>query len=136
MLKRRTSTYQAGRRSRDWRKVKHVEHADVLVVGWSPGEGDRASTLGSLMLAERDGDGLRYVGRVGTGFRDAALTRLAAALAADEAGAPLLDDVPADVARDARWVAHPLAAEVEHAGRTRTGSLRHPVWRGLRPDLG
>ena len=101
VLKRRTSTYQAGRRSRDWRKVKHVEHADVLVVGWSSGEGDRASTL-----------------------------------TADEAGAPLLDDVPADVARDARWVAHPLAAEVEHAGRTRTGSLRHPVWRGLRPDLG
>lgn len=136
VLKRRTSTYQAGRRSRDWRKVKHVEHADVLVVGWSPGEGDRASTLGSLLLAERDGDGLRYVGRVGTGFRDATLTRLAATLTADEAGAPLLDDVPSDVARDARWVAHPLAAEVEHSGRTRTGSLRHPVWRGLRPDLG
>lgn len=135
VLKRRTSTYQAGRRSRDWRKVKHVEHADVLVVGWSPGEGDRASTLGSLLLAERDGDGLRYVGRVGTGFRDAALRRLAATLTADETSMPPLDDVPSDVARDARWVAHPVPAEVEHSGRTRTGSLRHPVWRGLRHDL-
>ncbi|WP_370520727.1 hypothetical protein [Sanguibacter sp. HDW7] len=141
VLKRRTSTYQAGRRSRDWRKVKLVEHADVLVVGWSPGEGDRASTLGSLLLAERDGaerdgDGLRYVGRVGTGFRDAALARLASTLRSGEASAPLLGDVPSDVARDARWVSHPFSAEVEHAGRTRTGSLRHPVWRGLRTDLG
>jgi bifunctional non-homologous end joining protein LigD len=46
---------------------------------------------------------------------------------------PLADVPPAD-ARDAMWVTPALVGEVEFSEWTRTGRLRHPSWRGLRPD--
>ena len=47
----------------------------------------------------------------------------------------LLDDVPRDDARDARWVEPRLVGEVYYTELTGPGRLRTPVWRGWRPDL-
>ncbi|MGP7961522.1 non-homologous end-joining DNA ligase [Sanguibacter sp. A247] len=135
VLKRRGSSYRVGQRSADWRKVKHVEHTDVVVVGWRPGRGSRGSTLGSLLVARRSGDGLVYAGRVGSGLDDRQLARLRDLADKDAGSAPLVAGVPAEDARDARWLAHGWRAEVAHSGVTAGGRLRHPVWRGLRPDL-
>lgn len=136
MLKRRGSTYRAGQRSADWRKVKHIDHADVVVVGWRPGRGSRGATVGSLLVAVERGGELVYAGRVGSGLDDRQLGRLRELVEKDAAKEPLVDDVPAEDARDARWIAHGVRAEVAHSGLTAGGRLRHPVWRGLRPDLG
>ncbi|MGA7097677.1 MAG: non-homologous end-joining DNA ligase [Acidimicrobiia bacterium] len=69
MAKRSSSIYRPGARSRDWLKVKVTFDADVVIVGWTEGEGRRKGTLGSLVMAVYDEDGkLRYVGNVGTGF--------------------------------------------------------------------
>ena len=46
---------------------------------------------------------------------------------------PLLD-VPREDARDAHWVTPSLVGEVTYGELTEPGRLRHPVWRGLRPD--
>jgi len=43
------------------------------------------------------------------------------------------DAVPADIARHARWVTAELVGDVEY--REFRGTLRHPSWKGLRPDL-
>ena len=102
---------------------------------WRPGRGERTGSIGSLRGATRTPDGLRYAGRVGAGLSDRDLARLekkVAPLAADEL---IVDDVPAAESRDARWLSRGLLAEVEHGGWTGSGRLRHPVWRGLRPDL-
>ena len=75
------STYQPGRRSRSWIKIKNFLDLEVVVVGWSPGSGRRAGTVGSLLLAVPDADGrLRYAGKVGTGFTDVILDQLMDAL--------------------------------------------------------
>ena len=37
-------------------------------------------------------------------------------------------------AKDASWVSPKLVGEVAYAEWTGTGRLRHPSWRGLRPD--
>jgi bifunctional non-homologous end joining protein LigD len=137
MAKRLTSNYQPGVRSRDWLKVKVTFDADVVIVGWTDGEGRRAGTLGSLVMAVYDAGGLRYVGNVGTGFDrrslDDALDRLGA----------LEDTVPpfgSDVVRSrselrrTHWVVPSLVATVEHRQLTGAGRLRSPSFKGFRED--
>ncbi|MFF3063111.1 ATP-dependent DNA ligase [Oerskovia sp. NPDC057915] len=138
VAKRRTSTYTAGRRSRSWIKVKHSHTQEVVVVGWRPGHGDRSHLVGSLLLAVPDDEGLRYVGRVGSGFTEKDRRDLVTRLGRIERVTnPALDVPPAD-ASDARWVTPHLVGEVDYADWTSApdgdGKLRHAVWRGWRPD--
>ncbi len=143
VAKRRASGYAAGRRSRDWFKVKHVATQEVVVVGWRPlhaGTGtEDARAAGSLLLAVPDGGTWRYVGKVGTGFRERERRDVVTALR-PAAEAPL-DGVPRIEAQHARWAVPERVAEVSFAGWTAVGSdggtsdrLRHAVWRGWRPD--
>ena len=136
IAKRRQSTYEPGRRSRDWVKVKHVRMQEVVVGGWRPGEGRRDGGIGSLLLGVHDEEGrLVYAGHVGTGFTARALDDLLGRLrplALDSA--PFADEVPRAHARDARWVTPRLVGEVAFTEWTRDGRLRHPSWRGLRSD--
>jgi len=135
VAKRLESTYQPGRRSADWRKVKRLRTQEVVVVGWVPGQGRRRSTIGALLLAIPEPDGLHYAGRVGTGFTDAVLRDLAERLAPlHRPQPPVVDDVPRAQAADAQWVTPVLVGEVAFSERTSQGRLRHPTWRGLRSD--
>lgn len=127
VCKRLDSPYLPGRRSELWRKVKITKMLDVVIGGWKQGEGRRRGTIGSLLLGVPDADGLRYVGNVGTGFTEHMLRELAALLAPlARAESPFAGAAPA-----AHWVEPVLAGEVEYAGWTRDGHLRHPSWRGL-----
>ncbi|HLT85622.1 MAG TPA: non-homologous end-joining DNA ligase, partial [Phototrophicaceae bacterium] len=133
VAKRRDAQYTPGRRSRSWLKIKHVTTQEAVVVGWRPGQGNREGKVGSLLLAlPQDGE-LQYIGRVGTGFSEREAAQWARDLGREERKtAPL--DVPRPEARDARWVTPRRVAEVEFAEWTSTGRLRHPRWRGWRPD--
>ncbi|MGO4300557.1 ATP-dependent DNA ligase [Leifsonia sp. RAF41] len=134
MAKRRDSTYASGRRSRSWIKIKHHLAQEVVIAGWTPGNGRRADTIGALLLGIPDGNTLRYVGKVGTGFSDRALDDLAAKLGELEQKAKTMEGVPSADARGAHWVRPDLVGEVEFAEWTGPGRLRQPSWRGLRPD--
>jgi bifunctional non-homologous end joining protein LigD len=137
MAKRRSSRYQPGARSRDWLKVKVTFDADVVIVGWTEGEGRRAGTLGSLVMAVFDGPDLRYVGNVGTGFdRESLEDALHRLRSLEESERPF----PADVVRSrpelrgAHWVSPTLVAKVEHRQLTSAGRLRAPSFQGFRED--
>jgi len=133
VAKRRDAPYTPGRRSRSWLKIKHSATQEAVVVGWRPGQGNREGKVGSLLLALPHDDGLQYIGRVGTGFSEREASQWARELGRDERKtAPL--EVPRPEARDARWVTPRRVAEVEFAEWTSTGRLRHPRWRGWRPD--
>ncbi|MCW4384750.1 ATP-dependent DNA ligase [Salinibacterium sp. SYSU T00001] len=135
LAKRRASTYTPGRRSQSWVKLKHHRTQEVVIAGWRPGSGSRSGKIGSLLLGVPDSEGhLRYIGRVGTGFSEKQLDDLRTRLRRRERVTSPLDDVPAADARDATWVTPALVGEVEFTEWTRTGRLRHPSWRGLRPD--
>ncbi len=132
--KRRDSRYEPGRRSNGWVKVKHVQRQSAVVIGWQPGEGGRSGRLGSLLLAVPGPPRLTYAGHVGTGFTARTLQQLAGALAPLATDRPACE-VPREYARLARWVRPELVAEVEFTAWTRDGRLRHPSYKGLRPDL-
>lgn len=134
MAKRRSARYAPGRRSDAWVKIKHHSTQEVVVIGWRPGKGNRSHRVGSLLMAIPSDDGLRYAGRVGTGFTEKDLDALAPRLARLERKTNPAIDVPAADARDAQWVTPSLVGEVEFAEWTATGRIRQPSWRGFRPD--
>ncbi|MDF2917693.1 MAG: ATP-dependent ligase, partial [Microbacterium sp.] len=135
VVKDPSSRYRIGVRSEEWLKVKLTRTRDVVVGAIRPGKGARRGGIGSLLLGIPDGDGaLRYAGRVGSGFSDAELTRLTAALDPLRTDRNPFVGVPASDASDALWVRPELVGEVEFAEFTPGGILRHARWRGLRPD--
>ncbi|WP_084734359.1 non-homologous end-joining DNA ligase [Rhodococcus sp. RD6.2] len=135
VAKRWDSGYRSGRSS-VWLKLKHFRTCEVVIGGWLPGEGGRAKGVGSVLVGLPAGPGrLRYLGRVGSGMSDATLGRLRDLVAETASGdSPFGDTVPAVDARSARWVRPETVAEVRYSELTDDGRLRHPVWRGLRPD--
>ncbi|MBV9290964.1 MAG: non-homologous end-joining DNA ligase [Frankiales bacterium] len=135
IAKRLDSRYYAGKRSDCWLKLKNLRTQEVVIGGWKPGEGRRKGAIGSLLLGVPDDDGLHYVGHVGTGFTDKMLRELErdlAPLRRDDP--PFAGVVPRPQAKDAQWVDAQLVGEVAFSEWTREGRLRHPAWRGLRPD--
>jgi bifunctional non-homologous end joining protein LigD len=141
VAKRFDCPYIPGKRAAGWRKIKRIQEREVVVVGWAPGEGRRSRGLGALVIAVPTGPvgsadrPLRLAGRVGTGFTDAMLDHLLDVLTPmGRATPPVVDPPRGAPGRDIHWVEPDLVGEVAYTEWTTTDSLRHPVWRGLRPD--
>jgi bifunctional non-homologous end joining protein LigD len=135
LAKRRDSIYEPGKRTKAWRKVKNIRTQEVVIGGWRPGKGRRAGTIGSLILGIPEDGKLRYIGQVGTGFTDALLADLSSRLTRlERKSSPFATELPSAVRRDAHWVTPKLVGEVAFTEWTPDGLLRHPSWRGLRPD--
>lgn len=137
LAKRLSSRYRPGARSRDWLKIKVKFDADVVVVGWTEGEGRRAGTLGSLVMAVYDSGDLRYVGNVGTGFdRHSLADALDRLQQLEETGPPFPSEVLGSrpELQRAHWVEPVLVAKVEHRQLTDAGRLRAPSFQGFRAD--
>lgn len=129
--KRSSSRYRPGERSDDWRKTVHRKTCEAVVVAALAGSGSRTRTFGSLALALWTGEALRYIGSVGSGFDDATLRAVDAALTQMERpGPPPLED-PGLIPMPARWVEPVLVAVVEYSSWTRDGRLRAPVFKGF-----
>jgi bifunctional non-homologous end joining protein LigD len=137
MAKKLDSRYCEGRRTRDWLKVKTRGRQEFVVVGYTRGEGRRANSFGSLVLATYESGRLRWVGNVGTGFTEKTIRELLAKLEplrvekAPLAEVPKMPRVRKD---DIVWVEPRLVAEVEFVEFTHDGHLRAPSFQGLRDD--
>jgi bifunctional non-homologous end joining protein LigD len=135
MAKKVDSPYLVGKRSTSWVKVKARLRQEFVVGGWQPGEGNREGQLGSLLVGVYEAGKLRYTGKVGTGFNQRELERLAGLLAPLATDASPFDPPPPRVVdRAARYVEPELVAEVEFGEWTSEGILRHPSYMGLRDD--
>jgi bifunctional non-homologous end joining protein LigD len=134
IAKRLRSTYDAGRRSSDWCKLKLIRHQTCVVGGWTEPRGSRAR-LGALLLGVYDGHGrLVPVGHSGSGFTDAELERVWTRLVAIESDTCPFATVPKTNERP-HWVRPTLVAEVKFTEWTTDGQLRHPTYLGLRDDI-
>jgi bifunctional non-homologous end joining protein LigD len=135
VAKKWDSTYQPGRRSAAWIKDKNWNTQEVVIGGWRRGEGGRASGIGALLIGVPAAGALRFAGRVGTGFTDSDLAHLKTVLAPLHTDvSPFEGPLPRAELTGVTFVRPELVGEVRYGERTADGRLRHPSWRGLRPD--
>jgi bifunctional non-homologous end joining protein LigD len=125
--------YTPGARASHWIKVKNVRTQDVVIGGWTAGEGGRSTTIGSLAVGVMEDGRLVYSGKVGTGFTEQTLALLKRELE------PLRrDSSPFSGRQPPRgtiYVEPRLVAHVEFREWTKSGTLRAPSFKGLRPDV-
>src|ERR1700683_4462251 len=135
MAKRLASRYEPGRRTASWLKIKNLLRQEFVVGGWKPGEGNRASLIGSLLVGVYGPSGLTFAGHVGTGFTSQtlrSLTRLLAPLHRDSS--PFGSSVPPEHARGVVWVEPEIVIEATFGLWTGAGRLPAASFLGVRTD--
>jgi DNA ligase D-like protein (predicted ligase) len=131
IAKRADSPYVHGR-SRHWLKLKCAHEQELVIGGFTAPQGSRTD-FGALLVGYYEGGGLRYAGKVGTGFSQQLLARLGKELRArEQPESPFVDAAP--IPRGTHWVRPELVAQVAFSEWTRDGRLRHPRFVGLRDD--
>jgi bifunctional non-homologous end joining protein LigD len=142
VAKKKGCPYRPGRRAREWLKVKVIHDADVVIGGWSPGEGARSSSFGALLVGAYEDGELHFLGAVGTGFNAKTLNEVVSALEARESGECRFAEGAAGIKggrfgkpiRNPHWVKPELVAKVEYRELTSGNRLRAPSFKGLRND--
>jgi bifunctional non-homologous end joining protein LigD len=135
MAKRLSSTYRPGTRTKEWRKVKHRQPAEVVIGGYSAGTGNRSSTFGSLLVGRWQGDTLAFAGGVGTGFTQRRLEELTRRLRGLRTPVCPFDPLPPTAyRRGATWVEPELRARVEITEFTNDGYVRQASFVDLIED--
>jgi bifunctional non-homologous end joining protein LigD len=125
------SPYEPGRRSPSWLKVKVVMESEFVIGGYTAPSGARAH-LGALLIGLFDTKGLKFAGKVGSGFDARWLERLKRELDARRLEASPFHDAPRF--KKATWARPELVCQVRFTEWTGDGKLRHPVFLGLRDD--
>lgn len=134
ICKREDAPYRSGRTD-DWLKVKCLREQEFVIGGFTEPAGSRAA-FGALVLGVHDdGGGLRYAGRVGTGFTQGSLREIRRKLLPLETGRAAFSKPPTGAdARGVHWVRPELVAQVAFSEWTKDGVLRQPSFKGLRED--
>jgi bifunctional non-homologous end joining protein LigD len=130
IAKRRGGVYESTRSS-DWRKLKALGSAELVIAGYTPST-NREDTIGALLLANRKDGHWVFAGKVGTGFDQKTRKRLLTLLKPDEVDTAQIDGAPR--LRKAHWVKPKHLAQLRFVEWTRDGKLRHPSFQGLRED--
>ena len=137
VAKRVASTYQPGRRSPDWRKLKLKQRQEAVIAGFTRGKGRRAPGSGRSCwgCTARTGCASPAASERGSATRSSTGWR---------SSSPHSDKRTAHLSRcrgfhacvegSVTWVEPLLVAEIEFAEWTRDGRLRAPVYLGLRDD--
>ncbi|HWB59863.1 MAG TPA: non-homologous end-joining DNA ligase, partial [Chthoniobacteraceae bacterium] len=134
MAKQRASEYTPGKRNDSWLKIKTRLTMDCVIIGYTPGKGDRESYFGALHLAEATPRGLKYVGKAGSGFDERALNNVSEELRRlKTTRKPVKDKIDGETL--STWVEPKLICEVQYMTLTPDGTMREPVFLRLRPDL-
>ena len=131
MAKVRDSKYVA-RRSKDWLKIKKIQEQEVVICGYTEPRGKR-SYFGALILGIYEAEKLQFIGHTGGGFNQKSLKDMYHSLKPLETEKCPFDKIP-HTNETAHWVKPELVGEVKFSEWTEDGSMRHPIFLGLRKD--
>ncbi|HWD40109.1 MAG TPA: DNA ligase D [Fimbriimonas sp.] len=144
MAKRDNSLYYPGERSKEWLKIKANKRQEVVIGGYTRNEGSD-KPFSSLLVGVFDGDELRYVGKIGTGFnvktQKAMLEQFEPLVRATTpfSTEPDINSPtrfrPNPPHATATWLEPVLVCEVSFTEMTAAdGVMRHPSFEGMRVD--
>ncbi len=127
------SVYETGKRSFAWRKVQAHKRQEVLICGFTEPGGGRKH-FGSLVVGVHDNKGnLVFAGHVGGGFdEDSLKTVHKKMLSHVRKTRPFSIDPKTN--GPVTWVEPKFVAEVRFREWTADGSMRQPIFLGLRED--
>ncbi len=132
IAKLRRSRYEPGRRTNAWLKIKIRPEQELVVGGWTPGEGN-AKDLGAVAVGVYEDGALRFAGKVGSGFngrtRRQLLDRLEP-LATDRAPFDPAPERKGELRR-VTWVEPQLVIRAELGGWSRDGMVRQAAFKGI-----
>ena len=133
IAKNKQSRYLQGARTTDWLKVKNIQTQDCVVIGYTPGEGNRNGYFGSLLLAVFNSEELAFVGHSGSGFDFPQITEIFNKLQKLVTAEPPVSYIPY-TNRDPVWVRPLLVVEVKFDGWTKDKIMRAPIFLRIRDD--
>lgn len=126
------SPYRVNKRSSEWLKIKITKEQEAVIAGFTAPKGAR-NHFGALLLAVYNGSEFEYIGNCGTGFDDKTLNELYKKFQPLFTGkSPFKEKITA--AGKIQWLKPKLVCQVKFTEWTGDGSMRHPVFLGLRKD--
>ena len=136
MAKRKDSKYVPGKRSDHWCKIKVRPSRECVLLGFTPGKGEREKLFGALQIAELIEGELMYRGKVGTGFDEDTMKEILSEIKQYKVikkpslkGGKVVDE------KITTWIEPKAIAEIDFARLTPDEMFREPVFVRLRPDL-
>lgn len=133
IAKKADSSYRPGYRSENWLKIKAVQSTEAIICGYTDSESG-GSLFGSLILGMFQQEKLTYIGNCGSGFSEAEQKKLLAEFRKLETEENPINKKINLRGRTPHWLKPQLICEVHFTEWTKTGRLRHPVFKGLRDD--
>jgi bifunctional non-homologous end joining protein LigD len=132
MAKKADTVYSENYRSKNWLKIKDSHFTEAIICGFTKGRNSR-KYFGAVILGRYDGKELKYIGHSGSGIGDSGLKDLSAKFQ------PLITEkcpfkVKPKTNMPAVWLKPELVCMVKYSEVTKDGSLRHPIFSGLRED--
>jgi bifunctional non-homologous end joining protein LigD len=131
IAKKADATYSPGYRTEKWLKIKDENSREVLICGYTTSEG---AVFGSLIMGAYEDEELKYIGNCGTGFSNEEQKALLKKFKSRERKTSPFSEKINLKGREPVWMRPDLVAEVKYSEITKTGKLRHPVFKALRKD--
>jgi bifunctional non-homologous end joining protein LigD len=143
VAKNLNSSYEAGRRSGSWRKMRLNKGQEFVIAGYTIG----AKNFDAVIFGHYEGNALVYVGRTRNGFTPLVREQLQKRFRDLEIAECPFANLPeaksgrwglgltADKMKDCRWLNPQLVAQFEFVEWTADDHLRHSRFIGLRDDI-
>lgn len=122
VAKHKDSQYYFDKRTKDWIKIKYLKDEDFVICGYIQKE----NNVTSLVLGQYQNGVLTDQGHVTLGISSEAFEIISKL--------PRADMAPFQSNEDATWLIPQLVCTVKYMMRTHSGSLRQPVFKGIRKD--
>lgn len=120
VAKKKESKYYFDKRTKDWIKIKNYEDEEFIICGYI----EKEANITSIVIAQMENDKLEYKGHVTLGVSNMALNIIKAQKRLEH---PIFD-----VKDKVIWIEPKLICTVKYMEKTENGSLRQPVFKGIR----